>query len=241
MKVWCVKDAGGRLLKNMSSSFPDLPKALPWVEPSINCLHKESVLSFMVGNVECAILSMCSLMEHVLRLAVINKEECGLQRPESISQIDKYNSLTAIIDAASGQDVFNGCDEEWWRAVSKNIRNKSAHYLLPTILRNCATEPKLKHYINDYELPENNDEWYYERYITDWGAFYHSAGWNLAVNFLNDATEDIRIIINNTNWVGDESWWLSMKEAYEAFFEYEWSVDNVKRSFEDAYKEFGQR
>lgn len=32
--------------------------------------------------------------------------ECGLHRPESMSQIDKYNSLLAIIEAASGHDVF---------------------------------------------------------------------------------------------------------------------------------------
>ena len=89
MRVWCVKDAGGELLANMSSSFSCLPKALPWIEPSINCLHQESVSSLMVGNVECAIISMCSLMEHVLRLAIVNKNECGLHRPESMSQIDK--------------------------------------------------------------------------------------------------------------------------------------------------------
>ena len=239
MRVWCVKDAGGELLANMSSSFSCLPKALPWIEPSINCLHQESVSSLMVGNVECAIISMCSLMEHVLRLAIVNKNECGLHRPESVSQIDKYNSLSTIIDAASGQAVFLGCDEDWWRAISKNIRNKSAHYLLPTILRNCAAEPKLKHYIRDYDLPENNDQWYYEQYITDWGAFYHRAGWSLAVDFLNDATEQLRIIINNTSWVGDESWWISLKHSYDAFFSYEWTVDNVKQSFEEAYKEWG--
>ena len=219
MRVWCVTDAGGELLANMSSSFSCLPKALPWIEPSINCLHQESVSSLMVGNVECAIISMCSLMEHVLRLAIVNKNECGLHRPESMSQIE--------------------CDEDWWRAISKNIRNKSAHYLLPTILRNCAAEPKLKHYIRDYDLPENNDQWYYEQYITDWGAFYHRAGWTLAVNFLNDATEQLRIAINNTSWVGDESWWISLKHSYDAFFSYEWTVDNVKRSFEEAYKERG--
>lgn len=241
MKVWRVKDAGGALLANMNSSFSRLPKALPWVEPSINCLHQESVLSLMVGNVECAIISMCSLMEHVLRLAIVNKEECGLNRSESVSQIDGYNSLSTIIDAASGQAVFSGCDEDWWRAVSKNIRNKSAHYLLPTILRNCAAEPKLKHYISEYDLPENNDQWYYEQYITDWGAFYHRAGWTLAVNFLNDATEQLRIVINNTNWVGDKSWWISLKHSYDAFFSYEWTVDNVKKSFENAYKEFGKK
>lgn len=239
MRVWCVKDAGGELLANMSSSFSCLPKALPWIEPSINCLHQESVSSLMVGNVECAIIAMCSLMEHVLRLAIVNKNECGLHRPESMSQIDKYNSLSAIIDAASGQDVFLGCDEDWWRAISKNIRNKSAHYLLPTILRNCAAEPKLKHYIRDYDLPEKNDQRYYEQYITDWGAFYHRAGWTLAVNFLNDATEQLRIVINNTSWVGDESWWISLKHSYDAFFSYEWTVDNVKQSFEEAYKERG--
>ena len=237
MKIWCVKDAGGRLLADMNASFSKLPKALPWIEPSINCLHQESVLSLMVGNVECAIISMCSLMEHVLRLAVVNKEECGLHRPESISQIDRFNSLSNIIDAASGQPIFSGCDEDWWRAVTKNIRNKSAHYLLPTILRNCAAEPKLKHYISEYDLPENNSQWYYKQYITDWGAFYHRAGWILAVNFLNDATEQLRIVIDNTNWSGDESWWISMKQSYDAFFSYEWSVDNIKKSFEDVYKD----
>lgn len=199
MKIWCVKDAGARLLQRISTNSEELPKALPWIEPSINCLHKESVLSLMVGNIECAIISMCSLLEHVLRLALVNKEECGLHRQESIAQIDKYNSLTAIIDAASGQAVFNGCDEEWWWDVSKNIRNKSAHYLLPTILRNCVEDPKLKKYIREYDLPENNDEWYYDRYITDWGAFYHSNGLYLAADFLKDATEQLRIVIGNTN------------------------------------------
>ena len=125
LKLWKITDYGGRLLSDMHSVFDRLPKALPWVEPSINCLHQESVLSLLVGNSECAILSMCALMEHVLRLAVINKDECGLKRPESMSKIDKYNSLSEIIRAASGTEIFAGCDEEWWTEVSKNIRNKS--------------------------------------------------------------------------------------------------------------------
>lgn len=237
MKTWCVTDAGGALLANMHSTFDRLPKALPWIEPSINCLHQESVLSLMVGNYECAIISMCSLLEHVLRLAIVNKDECGLRRPETITQIDRFNSLAKVIDAAVGKDVFSGCDEAWWRAVSTNIRNKSAHYLLPTILRNCAGDSSLKKYIRDVELPENNDEWYYNRYITDWGAFYHSAGHRLAVGFLDDATEQLRIVIGNTNWVGDESWWISMKHSYDNFFSYDWTVENIKHSFEEVYKE----
>ena len=109
--------------------------------------------------------------------------------------------------------------------------------MLPTILRNCASSPSLKKYIRDVELPENNDQWYYERYITDWGSFYHSAGHRLAVAFLNDATEQLRIVIENTNWTGDESWWISMKQRYDSFFSYDWSVDNLKRSFDQAYKD----
>ena len=70
LKTWCVTDYGGRLLADMYSVFGKLPKALPWIEPSINCLHQESVLSLLVGNSECAIISMCSLMEHVLRVTV---------------------------------------------------------------------------------------------------------------------------------------------------------------------------
>jgi hypothetical protein len=105
----------------------------------------------MVGNTECAIISMCSLMEHVLRLAIINKDKCGLTWSESISQIDRFNSLSNIISVARDKDVFNGCDADWWDVVSKNIRNKATHYLLPTILRNCALDPKLKHYISEYD------------------------------------------------------------------------------------------
>ena len=237
MKTWCVTDAGGELLATIHSAFDQLPKALPWIEPSINCLHQESVLSLLVGNYECAIMSMCSLLEHVLRLAILNKNECGLRRPETMTQIDRFNSLSEIINKAVKKDVFSGCNEAWWRAVSSIIRNKSAHYLLPTILRNCASNSSLKKYIRDVELPENNDELFYERYITDWGAFYHSAGRRLALAFLNDATEQLRIVIGNTNWSGDESWWISLKQSYDNFFSYYWTVENIKHSFEEAYRE----
>lgn len=237
MKTWCISDAAGALLSNMNESFDMLPSPLPWIEPSINCLHLESALSLMVGNAECCILSTCALLEHTLRLALINKDECGLHRPESIAQIDKYQSLSAIVSVASGTDIFKKCDEKWWRAVATQIRNKSAHYLLPTIMKNCANDPNLKHYINVYEFPENNSDWYYNKYITDWGSFYHRAGWSIAAHLLKDATEQLKIVIGNTNWSGDESWWESQKWHYDSFFSYDWNVENVKKSFENTYSE----
>ncbi len=240
MKVWNIKDFGGGLLYTLVSNAKDMPNALPWIEPSINMLHLESAYSFLVGNYECSIISMGSLMEHVLRLAVINKEECGLHRPEAMSKIDKYGSLTEIINVASGKDIFDGCDENWWRAVSKIIRNKSAHYLLPTLLRNCAVDANLQKYIHELEMPGQTDQSYYEQYITDWGSFYHKAGKYLAKGFLNDATEQLSIVIKNTNWVGDTSWWISQKNEYDAFFTYQWSIESIKQSFEGALKKTGE-
>ena len=57
------------------------------------------------------------------------------------------------------------------------------------------------------------------------------------MGFLDDATEQLRIVIGNTNWVGDESWWISMKHSYDNFFSYDWTVENIKHSFEEVYKE----
>lgn len=227
------------MLYTIVSNLKCLPNALPWIEPSINILHLESTYSFLVGNYECSIISMGSLLEHVLRLAIINKDECGLHRPESMTQIDKYGSLTEVIKEASGKAIFNGCDEAWWSAVSSTIRNKSAHYLLPTLLRRCAVNSKLDGYIREYEMPGNNDQSYYERYITDWGSFYHKAGRHLAKGFLLDATEQIRIVIGNANWSGDTSWWISQKGEYDEFFNYKWTIENIKNSFAGACRKIG--
>lgn len=44
----------------------------------------------------------------------------------------------------------------------------------------------------------------------------------------------------NTKWQGDESWWISLKEQYDAFFSYDWSVEKLQYSFEHARKDFGK-
>ena len=74
MIIWHVNDFGGSMLSTISQNARDLPAPLPWIEPSINNLHLESVYSFLVGNYECSIMSISSLLEHVLRLAIKNKQ-----------------------------------------------------------------------------------------------------------------------------------------------------------------------
>lgn len=238
MIVWQPTDFAGQMLATMDSNARNLPEALPWIEPSINNLHLEAVFSYLVGNYECSIISTCKLMEHVLRLALTNMNSSGLNRTESILEIDEYKKLSLIIKVAEEKGFMSGCNVAWWDAIAKSIRNKSAHYLLPIIIQKCSTEPELKHYVEAYALPENDTSYCYDTYITDWGAFYHSAGRYLAGKLLQDATEQLRIVIANTNWTGDISWWLSEKEKYEAFFSYDWNIENLKQSFIKAYREW---
>ena len=48
-------------------------------------------------------------------------------------------------------------------------------------------------------------------------------------------------MISNTKWQGDESWWISLKQEYDTFFKYEWSIDNLQYSFENAYGSLGKK
>lgn len=242
MKVWHITPDvgyGGNLLYNLTNNAKKIPEPLPWIDPSINCLYKEAVLSFMVGNYDSSLTDLCLLLEHVLRAAILNDEDSGMRRADTASQLNKYGSLSDAIKEAGNTHLMDGCDKEWWDAVSRVIRNKSAHYVLPILLKRCAKEEKLRKYINKYELPENNSEYWYESHLINWGSFYHGAGGELVEGFLQDVTRELKIVIGNTKWQGDESWWISLKEQYDSFFTYEWSVENLKYSFEHARKDFG--
>lgn len=242
MKVWRITKEvgyGGNLLYSITNNAKKIPNPLPWIDPSINCLYKEAVLSFMVGNYDSALTDLCLLMEHVLRAAILNDTDSGMQRTDSATQLNKYGSLSDAIQEAKDTSLMDGCDKEWWDAVSRVIRNKSAHYILPVLLRRCAQEEKLRKYINKYELPENNSEYWYETHLTNWGSFYHGAGEELVEGFLQDVTKELKIVIANTKWQGDESWWISLKKQYDSFFSYEWSIEKLKYSFENATKNFG--
>ena len=97
------------------------------------------------------------------------------------------------------------------------VLNKSAHYVLPVLLKKCAEEENLRKYINKYELPENNTDYWYETHLINWGSFYHGAGYDLVSEFIQDVTHEVSNVIRNTKWQGDESWWISQKHEYEAF------------------------
>ena len=235
-----LKDYMGIFLNVIFSNQKDLPPPLPWIEPSINKLHLEASMSFLVGNYECVIIACGMLLEHVLRLALVNAEQCGLKRDADIREIDSYNSLEVIINAAYGKDFFKGCDLAWWKNSAKILRNKSAHYLLPAIIKKCAESPGMKHYLDGTHIDTCIDKEYYDEILLDWGSFYHMAGHSIAKHFLQDTTAQAKAIIEHTKWQGDESWWISQKNEYEAFFEYKWNLENLKRSIEKTFTPFGK-
>ena len=241
IEIWNITSDvgyGGNLLRNLIENAQKIPEPLPWIDPSINCLYKEAVLSFMAGNYGSSLTDLCLLLEHVLRAAILNDEDTGMQRTDTASQLNKYGSLSEAIKEAGNTHLMDGCDIEWWNAVARVIRNKSAHYVLPVLLKRCASEEKLRKYINKYELPENNSEYWYESHLINWGSFYHSAGMELVETFLQDVTRELKIVISNTKWQGDESWWISLKEQYDSFFSYEWTSEKLMYSFENAKKDF---
>lgn len=81
----------------------------------------------MVGNYESSITNLCLLMEHVLRAAILNDKDSGMKREDSASQLNKYGSLSEAINEDKSTHLMDGCDMEWWNAVSRVVRNKSAH------------------------------------------------------------------------------------------------------------------
>ncbi len=236
MKIWHVKKEvgyGGSLFYQLVNNANNLPEPLPWIDPSINCLYQEAVLSYLVGNYQSALSDLCMLMEHVPRAALLNSEHSGMARKDSKKQLDKYRSLKIVIEEAEKVGLMNGCDVDWWKAVTKAIRNKAAHYILPVLLKKCAEEGPLKKYINKYELPENNYPDWYETHLINWGSFYHGAGEDFVTKFIVDVTKELKIVISNTKWNGDESWWISLKNAYDSFFQYDWTLEKLKYSIEN--------
>lgn len=240
MNVWKIQDYAGLLINQITNNQNDIPPALPWIEPSINNLYLEACSSFLFGNYFSSIITASILLEHTLRLALVNKNDCGLKRKESINKIDDFGYLSNMLDEATTLDVFAGCNEHWWRDTSTAIRNKSAHYLLPKILRKCIEMPSFADYFDPLLKKENNDVEYYDKILTDWGAFYHKGDRRFAKCFLRDVYKELCILIGNTNWNGDESWWISQKKNYDGFFCFNWSYDNTIDCMRNSYQPFGK-
>jgi hypothetical protein len=63
-----------------------------------------------------------------------------------------------------------------------------------------------------------------------WGAFFHKTDELVAAGFLKEARHAVSLLAKRAKWSADRSNWAAQKYAYNDFFEYDWSLENMGRS-----------
>ncbi|MEK5645434.1 hypothetical protein BK138_32890 [Paenibacillus rhizosphaerae] len=238
LKVSINRDYFNIMADNAVQLIKELPEPLPWVEPSINMLYLNAASSLVMGNFYGSIICSSTLLEHTLRLAVLNPDSNGLKRQLSKSKLDKYQSISALLKAPNISNIIpNQDDIDWWENVASKLRNKSAHYLIPTLLKLFTG----KDYAPENYVLTNDDGTPQHDLLHDWGSFFHKTDYHIAIRFFKESTDQLQKIINNTQWESDLSWWESQADHYNMFFEYQWTIDNMKNSLNIMYKDLFQR
>lgn len=209
-----------------------LPEPLPWIEPSINMLYLNSVVSLILGQSFASIICMCILLEHTLRMAVIDVEKAGIQRRVSKAKINRYQSINDIFQDEKLKSLLDYLipkeeDKKWWKEIAGFMRNKSAHYLIPHLLAKFGGED----YMGSFRLHSKYEKIDYTDPHT-WGHLYHRVSDKLAIMFFEEATEQLRRLISNTLWAPDRSWWKSQEGLYNLFYEYKWEPENMIKSIQ---------
>ncbi len=233
------RDYFNTLCYESEKRFRELPEPLKWIEPSVNMLYLNAISSFVFGNYFSSIISMGILLEHVLRLAIFDRENTGLQRELSIPKLEKTGrTLSKLIEKGKREGIIENDDINWWKQVANILRNKSAHYMLPTILQEFTKKengdeqlPKEKYHPSYYKFTEKNGS-PSNPLLHDWGSFFHKSDYFVCKNFIVDSTVQIKKIISKTNWKPDGSWWESQETVYNWFFDFKWNYENMKKSLE---------
>ena len=218
--------------------FKDLPEPLPWIEPSINMLYLESVLSYVLGNDFCSIMSMSALLEHVLRLAILDRNNTGLTRSLSLKQLGGIESISDAIEKATSKGIIDTEDKAWWDSIAKIIRNKSAHYIIPKLIKDFTKQK----YDEGQEDREKYSPVYYRQtngkgepktpLSHDWGMFFHKVGYFIAKAYIVDGTSYLKKVIEITDWKPDRSYWASQEDEYNSFFSYNWNIAEMIESLD---------
>src|SRR5258708_4529209 len=177
---WIVYDALSR--------HKELPIPLPWVEPSINSPYLEACTSYVFGDGLACTVMLGALLEHVIRLAVIDSE---LGRPFSMSPDlwNKYRRFTIaqFHNQGSPVKVTGAQDLDWWvKFAGERVRNKTTHLDIPLMISDLG---RLEHYVGIYKDTNEQDLIFSSRFW--WGAPFHRTSQLIAIGFLREATQKI--------------------------------------------------
>src|SRR5579883_2557669 len=211
--------------------FHQLPGPLLWVEPSINMPHLEASASYVLRQDLCCVLATAALLEHVLRIAVIDCK-AGSQGSMSKELWDKYSwySITDFVDKEAKilERPIASEDIPWWRDFAgKVVRNKTMHLDIPHMLKNLL---RREEYVGDYKGSDDEEMIYSGRGW--WGSSFHHSDSLVAIGFLREATAKLTSVIERMGWKPDRSYWASQELEYNDFFRYPWTLDAMTKSLE---------
>jgi len=222
------RDFFNYVMEEAVDNYKNIPKPLPWVEPSINMPYLEIVSSFIFGQYFSSILTTGILLEHILRMAIIDPINCGKLRKINKKQINKFRNIELILKNKTLQQKItnlleNNVNIRWWKDIAAILRNASAHMIFQELLKKFGT----KKYLGEYFLDSTDTD-----PPGQWGFVWHKFSKKVSQKFLLESTEQMKIIIKNTKWKPDLSWWISQKYYYDSFFSFEWGIESMINSLE---------
>jgi hypothetical protein len=221
-----------RLLDTMGRRKEHLPKPIPWVEPSINMPYLQACQSYLFQSPLPSILATGSVLEHTLRLAIIDRyggKQGAMDRKlwDHLKLMSIGNFLRGPNDKCGGNfdpvlashvgSIIDNSDREWWRDTAKHLRDKAAHIDIPALISDIG---RREDFVGEYKDSDDPNLIYGSRFW--WGAPFHSSDELVAGEFLNQATEKLNRLIAKMEWKPDLSSWASQEYEYRTFFEYPW-------------------
>lgn len=216
--------------------FHELPQRLPWVEPSLNMPHLQACASYVLGQNLGSILLTATLLEHALRLAVID-QKAGRQGTMDETLWAKYSLFTIgqffQQEPTAIKALIDDADASWWKDFAANIvRNKTAHLDFPLMIKHLG---RWEDYVGTYKDSADKDLIFSSRFW--WGAIFHRTDALVALGFIREATEKLRSLIGKSGWKPDRSHWESQEWQYNSFFDYPWTLEAMKDSLERVPKD----
>ncbi len=219
---WTVYGAIGR-----HRELPDPP--IPWVEPSINMPYLEACVSYVFGcGLGCTVI-MGNLLEHVVRLAAIDRE---IGHPFAMSEEiwNRYRRFTIAQFHNQGvlEKLVDKADLEWWvKFAGDRVRNKTVHLDVPLMISDLG---RFEKYVGNYRDTDDQDLIFASRFW--WGAPFHRTSDLVASGFLRDCTEKLRNVIQGMKWPEFRDHWISQKWRYDSFFQKQTVWQSLKKCYD---------
>jgi hypothetical protein len=206
----------GFINSDLCRKWKELPEALPWYEPSINMLYLEACSSWLFGNGVGACTLLGTLLEHSLKMAIIDIQGNGAKRQITNSLLDRYYTFGNILALRDDELQLklkylleSQTNIDWWIQTAKPFRDAFAHLDIKKIIKKFSSEE----FQGDYAIADclGSDP-------GQWGHLWHRFADNLARKMIKESNLQLKTLLGNTLWEEDLSWWELQKKLYDSFF-----------------------